>query len=52
MADVTTAVRFLRKVSGEYGIDPNRIGVLGRSAGATLAALLAVGSQRREKNDE
>lgn len=48
MADVTTAVRFLRKVSGEYGIDPNRIGVMGRSAGATLAALLAVGADIEE----
>lgn len=48
MADATTAVRFLRKVSGEYGIDPNRVGVMGRSAGATIAALLAVGAELEE----
>lgn len=42
MADVQAAVRYVRSVSGEYGIDPNRIGAMGRSAGGTLAVLLAV----------
>lgn len=42
MADVRAAVRYVRSVSGEYGIDPDRIGAMGRSAGATLAVLLAV----------
>lgn len=42
MADVRAAVRYVRSVSGEYGIDPDRIGAMGRSAGATLALLLAV----------
>lgn len=42
VADTKTAVRFLRSVSGKYGLDPNRIGATGRSAGATLAILLAV----------
>lgn len=42
MTDIKTAVRFVRKVSAEHGIDPNQIGAMGRSAGATIAALLAV----------
>ncbi|TWU13400.1 acetyl esterase [Symmachiella macrocystis] len=43
LADVRSAVRFIRTHSGEYGIAPDRIGAMGRSAGATLAVLLAVG---------
>jgi acetyl esterase/lipase len=42
MADVRAAVRYVRSVSGKYGIDPDRIGAMGRSAGGTLAVLLAV----------
>lgn len=42
VADTKTAVRYLRKVSGNYGIDPKRIGAMGRSAGGTLAVMLAV----------
>ena len=42
VADTKTAVRFIRKISAEYPIDPDRIGAVGRSAGATLTALLAV----------
>jgi acetyl esterase/lipase len=41
--DVLAAVRFLRGRSGEFGIDPQRIGLLGASAGAHLAALAALG---------
>ncbi len=42
VADTKTAVRFIRKISGDHGLDPNRIGAMGSSAGATLAVLLAV----------
>ncbi len=42
VADTKTAVRYIRKISAEYPIDPDRIGAVGRSAGATLTALLAV----------
>jgi len=42
IADTKAAVRFVRKISSRYGIDADRIGAMGRSAGATLAALLAV----------
>ena len=42
VADTKTAVRYIRKISAEYPIDPDRIGAVGRSAGATLTALLAI----------
>ena len=42
VADTKAAIRFVRKVAAQYAIDPNRIGAMGRSAGGTLAALLAV----------
>jgi len=41
IADTKTAVRYLRCVSGEYGIGPDRIAAMDRSAGAALAILLA-----------
>ena len=40
VADVRRAVRFIRQHAGEYGVDPNRIGVYGGSAGGQLALLL------------
>ena len=38
--DCKGAVRWLRAHAAEYGIDPNRVGVWGASAGGHLAALL------------
>ena len=38
--DCKAAVRFLRANAGRYGLDPERIGVWGASAGGHLAALL------------
>lgn len=40
VADVRRSVRFVRQHAKEYGIDPNRIGVFGGSAGGQLALLL------------
>ncbi|MDO4266829.1 MAG: alpha/beta hydrolase [Eubacteriales bacterium] len=40
--DVKTAIRFLRAHAEEYEIDPERIGVIGRSAGGHLSALAAM----------
>ena len=40
VADVRRAARFIRQHAGEYGVDPNRIGVYGGSAGGHLALLL------------
>lgn len=40
--DVKCAVRYLRAHASEYGIDPDRIGAFGGSAGGHLVALLGV----------
>jgi acetyl esterase/lipase len=40
VSDTRRAVRFIRQHAGEYGIDANRIGVVGGSAGGQLALLL------------
>jgi acetyl esterase/lipase len=40
VADMRRAVRFIRQHAGEYGVDTNRIGVLGGSSGGQLALLL------------
>lgn len=40
--DVRTAVRFLKANAGRYGIDGQRVGIWGGSAGAQLAALAAL----------
>lgn len=40
--DVAAAVRFVRGTAAELDIDPERIGLLGTSAGAHLAALVAL----------
>ena len=41
--DVLAGVQFVRGNAGEFGIDPQRIGLLGASAGGHLAALAALG---------
>src|SRR5215510_6188901 len=41
--DVLAAVRFVRGRAAEFGIDPDRIGLFGASAGAHLSALAALG---------
>lgn len=40
--DVKCAVRWLRAHADEYGVDPDRIGAYGHSAGAHLALMLAM----------
>jgi acetyl esterase/lipase len=42
--DAKTAVRYLRAHAGELGINPDRIGVMGESAGGYLALMLGVTS--------
>lgn len=39
LRDVKTALRFLRAHADEYEIDPDRIGIMGRSAGGHLSAM-------------
>ena len=41
IADAKAAVRWIRAKSASYGIDPDRIGAIGASAGAHAVALLA-----------
>lgn len=40
--DIKTAVRFLRANADKYGIDPERIGVYGRSAGGHVTSFVAM----------
>ncbi|MEA2907660.1 MAG: hypothetical protein QOI12_5047 [Alphaproteobacteria bacterium] len=40
--DIKAAVQFLRAKAGELGVDPERIGAMGDSAGAHLVALVAL----------
>lgn len=42
--DCLAAVRYLRDHAGELGIDPNRIGAVGGSAGGHLVGLMATGA--------
>ena len=40
-ADAVRAIRYVRAHAAEYGIDPNRVGVMGFSAGGELVSMLA-----------
>src|SRR3984885_5100375 len=42
--DVEAAIQFVRAKASEFDLDPNRIGLVGDSAGAHLTSLMAVGS--------
>ena len=46
--DIKGAIRFLRANAGAYGYDASRIGILGSSAGAHLAALVGVTNGNEE----
>jgi acetyl esterase/lipase len=46
--DCKTAIRYLRKHADEYGIDADRIGVWGASAGGHLVALLGTTNDSKE----
>jgi len=46
VTDVLAGVQFMRGKAGELGIDPQRIGLVGASAGAHLAALAALGGAK------
>lgn len=48
--DCKTAIRFLRKESATYGLDPQRIAVAGGSAGGHLAMLMAYTPEVKELN--
>ncbi len=42
IADMNRSVRFIRFHAGDYGIDPNRIGITGGSAGGHLSLMMGV----------
>src|SRR4051794_35520583 len=42
--DVEAAIRFVKAHAAEFGIDPNRIALVGESAGGHLAAMAALGA--------
>ena len=44
--DVLAGVQFVRGKAGEFGIDPQRIGIMGASAGGHLASLAALGGKK------
>lgn len=46
VADMNRAVRFVRLHAKDYGIDPNRIGVTGGSAGGHLSLMLGTAGDR------
>lgn len=48
LQDGKAAVRYLRAHAAEYGIDPERIGVLGDSAGGWMAQMMGVTNHRPE----
>ena len=48
LEDCKAAVRWLRAQAEEFGIDPNRIGAWGASAGGNLAALLGTTGEVRD----
>jgi PelA/Pel-15E family pectate lyase len=46
--DLKAAIRWMRAHASDYGIDPDRLAVMGGSAGGTLAALLGATGNRNE----
>jgi acetyl esterase/lipase len=52
MDDVQRAVRWLRKNAAKHGVDPDRLGAIGGSAGGHLAAYLALADTRDNTDPE
>jgi acetyl esterase/lipase len=50
--DVQRMIRWLRRHADEYHVDPDRIGVVGISAGGHLAAMLAAKTDHAPQGDE
>ena len=51
VADAKRAVSYVRGRATEFGVDPNRVGMIGFSAGAMIALAAAVSSGEREGPD-
>jgi acetyl esterase/lipase len=52
VADVRRAVRFIRLNASKYGVDPDRMGVWGQSAGGHLSLLLGLASDTGDAANE
>jgi acetyl esterase/lipase len=50
VSDVRRAVRFIRYNAKQWGVDPNRLGVFGGSAGGHLALVLGTASDNGDPN--
>ena len=50
--DVKTAIRWVRRIAAEYGLDASRIGLWGASSGGHLAALAALTGDDRFTPDD
>jgi acetyl esterase/lipase len=50
VSDVRRAVRFIRHNAKQWGVDPNRLGVFGGSAGGHLALVLGTASDNGDQN--
>lgn len=50
--DVKTAIRWVKSIADEYGLNPNKIGLWGSSAGGHLAALAAASASDQFVNDK
>lgn len=50
VADLNRAVRFIRANAATYGVDPNKLGVTGSSAGGHLSLMLATRGGEGDKN--
>jgi acetyl esterase/lipase len=50
--DTKAAVQYVRAKAGELGIDPERIGMVGDSAGAHLSALVALAGEEPSFSSE
>ena len=51
LKDVKSAIRFLRANAKTFGIDPNRIAIMGNSAGGYLAAFSGVTNDMKEYDE-
>ncbi len=51
LIDVKAAIRFLKANADEFCVDPDRICVMGESAGGTLACLAGLTGERRELDE-
>lgn len=49
--DVKSAIRYLRANADKYGINPDKIGITGRSAGGSLAALASMNLPGYDEGD-